>query len=202
MYMGHFAFGLAAKSVAPKAPLGILLVCTQVIDILYALFVLIGVSSLKASPWDHGLLMSLVWSAAACAIYYLFFHNLRGGILVGILVLSHWIGDFISWDRALPLAFNDMPRVGLGLYNSFAVMLGVDFGLFGLALALYLIKTRAKDRAGQWAPWLLVAYLLALIPAATLPGKLIIFMAIGMAMVAPLGMWIDRHRSASPAQPR
>ena len=73
-----------------------------------------------------------------------------------------------------------------------------DFGLFGGALAYYLVKTKANDRIGKWAPWILVAYLLALIPVTLLPGRFIIIVAIGMALVAPLGVWIDRHRSLKP----
>ncbi len=200
MYMGHFAVGLAAKPLAPKVSLGTLLLATQVIDVLYAAFLLIGVGQLDGSPWDHGLVMSLVWSAIAFAISFSFYRDIRSGILIGLLVLSHWVCDFISWDHVLPLAFSDSPRLGLGLYNSVPVMLAGDFGLFGGAFALYLFRTKPNDRTGKWAPWLLVAYLIALIPTALLPGKLIIIMALGMTLVVPFGMWIDRHRSVIPMQ--
>lgn len=198
MYLGHFAVGLAAKPIASKVSLGILLVATQVIDILYAIFLLIGVGQLGGSVWDHGLVMSLVWSSTAIGICFFVYRDLKASILVGLSVLSHWIGDFISWDHVLPLAFSDSPRVGLGLYNSVAAMLIGDFGLFGGAFAFYLFRTKANDRTGKWAPWLLVAYLIALIPTALLPGKLIVIMALGMTMVVPFGMWIDRHRSMIP----
>jgi len=200
MYLGHFAMGLAAKPVAPKASLGILLVATQVLDILYPIFLIAGASYIGASPWDHGLVMTLVWSVAALAIYFLIYRDIRSGIVVGLLVLSHWVCDFISWDNALPLGFSDTPKVGLGLYSSLPIMLAGDFGLFGGALAIYLLKTRADDRTGKWAPWILTAYIIALIPACTLPGKLLIITALGMLMVVPLGIWIDRHRSVIPAR--
>ncbi|MBN1579473.1 MAG: hypothetical protein JXA89_02130 [Anaerolineae bacterium] len=196
MYIGHFAVGLTAKPAAPKVSLGISLVATQVLDILYAILLLVGVNQADAAgPWDHGLVMSLVWSAVTCAISFLFYRDIRSSIVVGLLVLSHWVCDFISWDHALPLAFGNSPRVGLGLYNSIPVMLALDFGLFGGAFALYLFRTKANDRTGKWAPWLLVAYLIALIPTSLLPGKLLIIMALGMALLAPFGWWIDQHRS-------
>src|SRR5512134_1127161 len=101
MYLGHFAVGLAAKPAAPKVSLGILLVATQVIDILFAIFLVAGVPRAEGSSvWDHGLVMSLVWSALVFGIYFAFSRDLRMGILVGFLVLSHWIGDFISWRNA------------------------------------------------------------------------------------------------------
>ncbi len=196
MYLGHFAVGLAAKPVAPKASLGILLVATQVLDILYPIFLLVGIAHPSvASPWDHGLVMSFVWSVIIFGIYFAASRDIRLAAWVGFLILSHWICDFISWNHVLPLAFSDAPRVGLGLYNSLPVMVGIDFGLFGIALAYYLLRTKAKDPLGKWLPWLLVAYLLALMPLTLLPGKLVIIMALGMVLVAPFGMWIDRHRS-------
>ena len=195
MYLGHFALGFAAKPAAPKVSLGILLVATQVIDILYAIFLLIGVGQLGGSPWDHGLVMSLVWSATAFGISFIIYRDNRSGILIGLLVLSHWVCDFISWDHVLPLAFGASPRVGLGLYNSVAVMLAGDFSLFGAGIAIYLLKTQANDHMGKWAPWVLVAYIIALIPTALLHGKLIVITALGMTLVVPFGMWIDRHRS-------
>lgn len=199
MYMGHFAVGLAAKPVAPKVSLGILLVAPQGLDILYAIFLLIGVNQIGVtSLWDHGLVMSLVWSVIAFASFFIYSSDLQSGILIGLLVLSHWVGDFISWDHVLPLASSDSQKVGLGLYNSIAVMLVVDFGLFGVALTYYLLRTKANDRTGKWAPWLLVAYLIALIPLVMLPGKFIIIAALGMTLVIPLGYWIDKHRSVIP----
>jgi len=200
MYLGHFALGLATKPIAPRVSLGILLVATQVIDILYAIFLLIGVGQPGGSPWDHGLVMSLAWSIIAFAVSFLYYRDLRSGILIGLLVFSHWACDFIAYSQALPLGFTDAPRVGLGLYSSAAIMVAGDFGLFGAALALYLLRTKAKDRTGKWAPWLLVSYLLALIPTALLPGKLIIIMALGMALVLPFGKWIDWHRSVLPIE--
>ena len=201
MYMGHFAVGLAAKPAAPKVSLGILLVATQVLDILYGIFLLIGVNQLgSASPWDHGLVMSLIWSATAFAISFFYYRDIRFGILICLLVLSHWVCDFIAWDHILPLAFSDTPRLGLGLYNSIPVMLLMDFGLFGIALAFYFRKTKANDRIGKWAPWLLVTYLITLIPIISLPGKLIIVATFGITLVIPLGWWIDKHRSVIPQQ--
>ena len=200
MYLGHLALGLAAKPVAPKVSTGVLLVAPQVLDIVWASLFVVGAVSQDADPWSHGLVMSCVWSSVAVAVSFLFYRDTRSSLLIGFLVFSHWVCDFIAWDSVLPLAFAGSPRVGLGLYNAVPVMLIVDFGLFGGALAFYLTRTRANDRTGKWAPWLLVAYLIALIPFATLPGKLVAIMALGLILVVPFGVWIDRHRSVVPAK--
>jgi hypothetical protein len=147
----------------------------------------------------NGLVMSAVWSVIAFAIAFVFSRDLRTGIVISILVLSNWVEDFISWDRILPLAFAGSPLVGLGLYNSVVVMIAGDFTLFAASIAIYLRKTEANDRTGTWAFWLMVAYILTMMPACTLPGKLIIIVAFLMTALLPFGIWIDRHRSVISA---
>jgi hypothetical protein len=196
MFLGHFAVGLAAKPIAPKASLGVLLVATQVIDILYAVFLIVGVDLVgAASPWDHGLVMSAVWSVAAFAIAFLVSRDLRTGIVIGLLVLSHWVGDFIAYDHVLPLAFGGSPPVGIGLYSSVVVMVAGDVLLFAGGTAIYLLKTKAKDRTGRWSFWLMAAYIFAMMPTCALPGKLVIIAAFLMLTLLPFGTWIDRHRT-------
>lgn len=41
--IGHIGVGLAVKPLAPKVPLGVLLVATEVLDILWAIFYLTGI---------------------------------------------------------------------------------------------------------------------------------------------------------------
>lgn len=198
MLFGHFAMGFAAKPLAPKISLGFLLVSTQVLDILYGLFLFVGINragETGTNPWDHGLVMTGVWSVAGFVIAFSCSRKFRTGIIIGLLIASHWLLDFIAWDRVLPLAFSDKPLVGLGLYNSMAVMLVVDFGLLAVGVTIYLLTTKAKDRFGKWAPWLLVFYLLALLPVAILPGKLVAIASILMILTLPIGIWVDRHRS-------
>jgi hypothetical protein len=60
MVFGHVAAGLVAKKVAPRVPLGVLLVAAGALDILWGVFLLTGVEHLSpsVSPWSHGLLMA------------------------------------------------------------------------------------------------------------------------------------------------
>ncbi|HEX3044576.1 MAG TPA: hypothetical protein VHY08_07460 [Bacillota bacterium] len=196
MYLGHFAVGLAARPAAPKVSLGILLVATQVLDILYGVFLLFNIGRPGgAGPWDHSLLMTVIWSVMAFLISWIFYRKIGPSIMIGFLVLSHWIADFISWDQVLPLSFSKQPLLGLGLYNSLGAMIICDFGLFAAGITIYLRSTKANDRIGKWAFWLLVAYIIALMPACALPGKLIIITSFLMILIAPLGTWSDRRRS-------
>ena len=131
---GHLGIGFAAKPVAPKAPLWVLLVATQVLDLLSFLFMAVGIESMGVTtidlsrgiqyltpasvPWSHGLLMSVVWSILAGAIAYLFYRDRRTGIVVGLLVFSHWVLDLIVHLPDLPLLFDGSTLVGLGLWGS------------------------------------------------------------------------------------
>jgi hypothetical protein len=48
--IGYFAVGLMAKRVAPKVPLGILLLTTEVLDLLFFLFLAAGIESGEPDP--------------------------------------------------------------------------------------------------------------------------------------------------------
>jgi hypothetical protein len=65
MFFGHIAVGLAVKPVAPKAPLGALLVSATAIDTLWGVFAIAGIETMPTSeissvPWSHGLFMAAV----------------------------------------------------------------------------------------------------------------------------------------------
>ncbi len=131
---GHFGIALAVKSLAPKAPLWSLLAASEALDLLCFGFVSLGIEKTGTSQVDlqhgiqivapgviflsHGLLMSLIWSAAAATITYLLLRDRRAGAFVGLAVFSHWILDFIVHLPDLPLAFVGSPLSGLGLWGS------------------------------------------------------------------------------------
>lgn len=118
---GHLGVGLAAKRIAPRTPLIVLLVASELIDLLCFVFIFAGLEhsseqlDLSYIPWSHSLFMAVVWSMAAGAVIFLFSRDRRMSFVVGLVVFSHWILDFIAHDPDLPLFFNGSPLVGLGL---------------------------------------------------------------------------------------
>jgi hypothetical protein len=50
MFIGHFGVGLAAKSVAPRVSLGALFLAAQLLDLLCATFLLLGVERVRIVP--------------------------------------------------------------------------------------------------------------------------------------------------------
>ncbi len=170
---GHFGVGLAAKRFAPRAHLGVLLLAADSLDLLWAVFNFAGIERIDrkgrqtSAPWSHGLFMSGVWSATAGLLGARLYRDNRTGVVIGLLVFSHWLLDFVSHPMArvslkpftvtptapdLPVFFDRSPKVGLGMYNSaggFIAGVVAELGLIGLGIVSY-IRTRADGgRAGS-----------------------------------------------------
>ena len=115
------------KICAPNT-FGCLFVAAYAIDLLYFLFLALGIDKLDYDPWSHSLLMAIVWSAVAGLIALFFSRKFRSGLVIGLVVFSHWILDIIVWDN-IPIFFDKTQRVGLGLYSRIGFSLtGLTFG--------------------------------------------------------------------------
>jgi hypothetical protein len=99
-------------------------------------------------------------------------------------------------------------RYGLGLWNSLAATLTVEYTLFAAGIVIYLTATRAKDRTGQWGTWgswALWSWLvfLGVIYAGSLLGpmppseRVIAVSALAIWLTVPWAAWADRHRSST-----
>lgn len=213
MFFGHIAVGLAAKPVASKVPLGALLLSATAIDTLAGVFVITGIETMDTSgntsfPWSHGLFMAVVWAIVSFVLAYLLSRDRRVGVVIGLVVFSHWVLDFISHPMGfgrelppdLPLLFEGSLKVGLGLYNSVPAALITEFGLFIAGIAIYLSTTRAKDRVGKRAFWLLILFVFLLMLPAAVP-ELAVLPTFATVLLLPLGNWVDRHRSFPRSEP-
>jgi membrane-bound metal-dependent hydrolase YbcI (DUF457 family) len=159
--LGHAAIGLMVKPLAPKAPLWALLAATAVPDLLFFGFQAAGIEyqavtqfdvdhglqylSLPSIPWSHGLFMCIVWSAVVAVIAFLFSRDRRTSIVIGLLVFSHWILDFIVYP-IMPILFDNSKMIGLGLITSgpgFIASVILEIGLIIGGIAIYL-KTRKQ----------------------------------------------------------
>lgn len=152
----HLGVGLAAKRIAPKAPVIVLILAAYAIDFIWAAFYFAGIEHfpepepVTTNPWSHGLLMASVWSLLIGLIAFLISRNRRAGWVAGLLVFSHWIVDFISHpmraafpgDTGLSLLFDGSPTVGLGLWST---QLGLNIGEYGLlavGIVIYVLTLR------------------------------------------------------------
>jgi hypothetical protein len=155
---GHLAIGFAAKKYAPKVPVAVILIAAYAIDLLYFIFLALGMDTLDYDPWSHSLLMAVIWSLCAGLLAASLCRELRSGLVIGLVVFSHWVLDFIVWGN-LPLYFDPANRAGLGLYDRIgfsltplnlgpgAILAAVlESGMLFAGLAVYILFLRKSRR--------------------------------------------------------
>lgn len=213
MFLGHFGVALAGKRAAPKTSLGTLILAAQFLDLLWPVFLLLGIEHLEIAPGitrvspmnftdypiSHSLLMALVWSALVGGVCYGLRRDRRAAWVVAVLVLSHWVLDFIVHRPDLPLWPRGQARAGLGLWNSWPGALSAEALVSGAGLWLYISTTRAKDRVGLYAFWalmsfLVLGYMASLFAGAPPSTTALAWGALPMWLIVLWGWWADKHR--------
>jgi hypothetical protein len=213
MFIGHFGVALAAKKAAPKTSLGTLILAAQFVDLLWPILLLAGVEHVRIAPgitkvtpldfYDYPVTHSLItvagWSCVLGALYSFLRRSVRGALVVGLAVFSHWVLDFVVHRPDLPL-WAGGPLVGLGLWNSWAASITVEVLILGAGLFVYLGTTRAKDAAGRYGFWALIALLFfgwvsTLFAGAPPSVDAIAWGGLVMWITVPWGWWADSHRA-------
>jgi membrane-bound metal-dependent hydrolase YbcI (DUF457 family) len=98
VYPGHFAAGLALKTIEPRSPMWALLVGVALLDFLFGVFVLFRVEGGTIGhlhiPLSHSLAMSLLWSALFAACFWRL--GRRVTMVIFAAVMSHRVLDALS----------------------------------------------------------------------------------------------------------
>jgi membrane-bound metal-dependent hydrolase YbcI (DUF457 family) len=213
MFIGHFAVGMAARPLAPKASLGTLFLAAQFIDLLWPTLLLLGIEQVRIEPGitamtpldfihypvSHSLLAVLGWAVALALAYFAIRRERREALVLGLLVVSHWLLDALVHRPDLPLFPGDSPRVGLGLWQSVPGTLAVELALLAAGVWIYLRTTEARDSTGRWALYGLVAFLLLIYASNVLgppPPSVEAIAWVGHAqwLLVAWGYWVDAHR--------
>jgi hypothetical protein len=219
MFLGHYGVAFAAKKAAPKASLGTLVLAAQFADILWPVLLLLGIEKVRivpgllpASPFDfisypisHSLVAQLGWGALLGLLYFAIKRDAKTALLVGSLVPTHWVLDFIAHRPDMPI-FPGGPKYGLGMWNSVPLTISVEYVLFAAGIAVYVSTTRAKDLKGNIVLWLFVGMLGVLSLASMFgppPGsvQVLAWSAIGIWLTVPWAAWADRHRQSAQGKP-
>ena len=217
MFVGHLAVSLASKVVEPRAPLASLVAASFGLDLLWPILVLSGVEKVSVDPgntaftplafdsypWSHSLLMACIWGLIAAGITFGVCKVRRAALLVGAVVVSHWILDFVTHRPDLPL-WPGGPGFGLGLWNSIPATLLVEGGFFIAAIFVFARTFEARSRSGRWAFWSLVGLTGAIWisqPWSPPPpsSSAVAFAGLAMLLLPWWAAWIDKHRSSSAA---
>ena len=215
MFIGHFATGLAAKPLAPRASLPVLLVASQAMDLAWPVLVATGVERahierghlaasplvLEYIPYSHSLVAALGWALLFALGYLALTRDRRGALVSAGLVVAHWFLDWCSHGADVQVVPGGA-RHGLGLWRSVPGTLAVELGMFALGAVLYTRATRATGPIGRWG-WPTLAALLAVAFVVTTMGPPppsidALLAAMGAMLVIVLGasIAIDRQRPA------
>lgn len=214
MFIGHFALGFAAKRAAPKLPLGALFIGAQFLDLVWPIFVLMGLEKVRVHPGDtaftplefvsyplsHGLVPVLGWAVLLGFAILAARSYPRGAWVVAALVVSHWVLDWITHRPDLPVWPGAKSVYGLGLWNSPAATMAVEGLMYVVGVGLYASMTEARNRAGRWGLWLLVGFLAAIYVGNAFgppppSANAVAWSAVGLWLIIIWGYWLDGRRA-------
>jgi len=214
MFIGHFGLGFGAKRAAPAVSLGTLFIACQFADLLWPTLVILGYERVEVQtgatvmtplnfisyPYSHSLVALCAWGAMFGAAYILVRRGrIQAALTIALLVVSHWLLDYVTHRPDMPLTLSGSTRVGLGLWNSMIGTLVVEGAIFAAGIVLYLRATTARDRVGVWSFWGLVAFLIVVHLASTFgppppTASAVAWSAQAMWLIVAWGYWVDRHR--------
>ena len=153
MYAGHFAAGLALRTVEPRTPAWAVAIGVGLIDILFGLFVAVGLEHADANgtfavPWSHSLLMVLIWAGLFALPFWR--HSGRVMLVVALAVLSHWGLDAFVHQRDLGLWPGSALLVGG--HDVFGGNGGVlEAAVSAAGCGVYLVRASRDTRYGRFA---------------------------------------------------
>ena len=214
MFLGHFAVGFAAKSLAPGVSLGTLFFAAQFVDLLWPTLLLLGVEQVEIDPAatavtplrfvyypvSHSLVAVVLWGIGLAVVYRRLRSDNRGAAVVGLAVVSHWLLDAMVHRPDLPLIPGMATRVGAGLWDSVGGTLAVELTLFTIGVAVYAVGGRTRDAVGRWGLAALVLILLAIYLGNVFgppPPGVFAIAWVGQAqwLLIAWAFWVDRHRA-------
>lgn len=214
MFIGHLGVALGAKRLQPGVSLGVLVLATQFVDVLWPVMLIAGAEHVRIAPgvtavtpldfydypWTHSLLMTAVWGVAFAIVYGMNTGQTRAALLCGALVVSHWFLDVIVHRPDLPL-YPTGTGYGLGLWDSPVGTAIVESVMFGAGLWLYVRTTSPRDAIGRWGfaalmGVALLAYAINLQGTAPPSVVALEWVALGSSiLLVAWAFWADRHRT-------
>jgi hypothetical protein len=196
--------------------LWLLFVAVQFVDVLWGIFVLLGIEKVRIvpgitasspldlyyMPYTHSLVGALCWSLVAFAVCQIVpqWRGERNGVILGAAVFSHWILDLIVHRPDLPF-YDSMYKMGFGLWNyrvpAFAVEMVVLLGGFGW----YVKTARHKERAALFVVALAALQLVGtfFFPPPSSDRAMALTALFFYFLLAAIAWWVDRGQEATSA---
>lgn len=216
MFVGHYGPSFLAKALDKTIPLWLLFLAVQLVDVLWTLFVLLGIEKVRIVPdftatnpfdfyyypYTHSLAAAFVWALGAFILYRLVRsgNGSRAAWLVAAAVASHWFLDLVVHRPDLPL-YDNAAKVGLGLWNYPIATLTLEALLLFGGMAFYLRATKPLSSSGRFAVILFGVLMFASQVGTFLgppPGSTRGVAAMGfvlLVLLAGVTYWIEKKRA-------
>lgn len=216
MFIGHFALGFSAAKSKDSISLGTTFFAAQFLDLLWPFFLIMGWEVVEIDPGNtaytplnfvsypisHSLLMAIAWGLIFGGVYYLITKRKNVSMVMGILVVSHWILDLITHRPDLPLTPWGETKAGFGLWNSIPGTIGVESVLFLLCVGIFITINKPRGIKS----WLVLGGLLVflvIINVGNVIGppppsvEMIGYVGFAQWLLVLWGYWIDRQQFAT-----
>jgi hypothetical protein len=215
MFVGHYGPSFAIKTLRPAIPLWLLFIAVQLVDVAWAVLILLGVEKVRIvpgitasnpldlyyMPYTHSLVAAIFWSVAAAVFVWLLprMATRAAAVWVGAAVFSHWVLDLLVHRPDLPL-YDDTMKVGLGLWNYPVVALALEGALLFGGMILYLRATEPINAIGRVGLPVFGVAMLAIQsyiffgPPPASPAAAAITALVSYVVFAALAEWLARQR--------
>ena len=145
--INHAVTALVVKKKYPQAPLWLLLISVQLMELLWVTLNYLGIeySTTETSvssvldvhlihmPYSHSIASTLIVAIIAWLVISKWFDRPKVAIATAIAISSHLFLDLLTHSQDIPLApFTDLGKLGLGLYAvpMFAFVVETGYGIF------------------------------------------------------------------------
>lgn len=215
MFVGHLAAAFTGRTAARGTSLVWFVAAANLVDLIWPLLLVAGIERVRIDPgntaftplafesypWTHSLLMGVVWAIALAALSRQFGAPSSAARLIGALVVSHWVLDFVSHRPDLPLLPWSDGRYGLCLWQSIPATFAIEGLMWIAGLALFLRVRRPLGVQGQLALWsfvLVSTFLWAFSPFSPPPPseQAVAYFSLFGWIIVPWAVWIERTSEA------
>jgi hypothetical protein len=178
MNVGHLAVAVGATRAVPRLNVGWLVFAAMLADFLLGVFASLGLEHANVPadyasrhyltfsfPFSHGLLPLIAWSVCFGFLVsrVLGVDRWRVFFVVSAVAFSHFVLDALVHVSGLPLAGENSPKVGLGLWKHMPLELSLET-LMALAGVVIYLRAGGADsgRGSRWGIPVFLAVLTAM----------------------------------------
>lgn len=216
MFVGHYGPSFATKAIKKSIPLWVLFLAVQLLDVLWGIFVLLGIEKVRIvpgitatspldlyyMPYTHSLDGALFWSLAAAIVYYVLrrAEGWASACLVGGAVFSHWVLDVLVHRPDMPL-YDNSAKIGLGLWNYPAFEFVLELAVLCGGMYFYLRSSEPLTRIGRYGMPVFAFAMLALqavvffAPPPSSPAGAAISALVSYFLLAGIAWWLEQKRA-------